>query len=292
MGPTMNQPGITSSKSLSASPQWFYAGAGVSELNHAAGDQPVYRFSFASYGTPNWPAAYFSADGGFYTGAHLTVCNVNSTSTAQGASYVGDQVIYYPPLCWNRELANHGNHPASSTPGYTPIGTYMSGFQNDVNGPTILSAQYGTNGGTNPQGAMFLGCATDASNIYAKFAMAHDWPAGNGSTNNHWFYIGNVNLTTVCLDQARGPGISATNLDDAFDIALGRSAAQVMALKGNGANGAAIEFREYNNATPTTDAAAPSDGRCVLYCRDNGAGKEQLCVRFNTGAVQVLATEP
>jgi hypothetical protein len=26
--------------------------------------------------------------------------------------------------------------------------------------------------------------------------------------------------------------------------------------------------------------------------RDNGAGKEQIVVRFATGAVQVLATEP
>lgn len=30
----------------------------------------------------------------------------------------------------------------------------------------------------------------------------------------------------------------------------------------------------------------------LIYCRDNGAGKEQLIARFNTGAVQVLATEP
>lgn len=28
-----------------------------------------------------------------------------------------------------------------------------------------------------------------------------------------------------------------------------------------------------------------------LYCKDNGAGKTQLCVRFNTGAAIVLATE-
>lgn len=37
-------------------------------------------------------------------------------------------------------------------------------------------------------------------------------------------------------------------------------------------------------------AAAANGGR--LYVRDNGAGKTQLCVRFATGAVQVIATEP
>jgi hypothetical protein len=41
----------------------------------------------------------------------------------------------------------------------------------------------------------------------------------------------------------------------------------------------------------TTDPAALGDtGR--VYCKDNGAGKTQLCVRFATGAVQVIATEP
>lgn len=42
----------------------------------------------------------------------------------------------------------------------------------------------------------------------------------------------------------------------------------------------------------TTDAAAGAVNRGRLYVRDNGSGKTQLCVRFNTGAVQVIATEP
>lgn len=42
----------------------------------------------------------------------------------------------------------------------------------------------------------------------------------------------------------------------------------------------------------TTDAAAGAADTGRLYVRDNGAGKTQLCVRFNTGAVQVIATQP
>jgi hypothetical protein len=42
----------------------------------------------------------------------------------------------------------------------------------------------------------------------------------------------------------------------------------------------------------TSDPSAPSANRGILFARDNGAGKTQLCVRFNTGAVQVIATEP
>lgn len=38
--------------------------------------------------------------------------------------------------------------------------------------------------------------------------------------------------------------------------------------------------------------SAPGVNKGRLFVRDNGAGKSQLCVRFNTGAVQVIATEP
>ncbi len=41
-----------------------------------------------------------------------------------------------------------------------------------------------------------------------------------------------------------------------------------------------------------SDPAAPSSNQAKVYLRDNGSGKTQLCVRFATGAVQVLATEP
>ena len=38
--------------------------------------------------------------------------------------------------------------------------------------------------------------------------------------------------------------------------------------------------------------AAPAPNRARLFVKDNGAGKTQLCVRFHTGAVKVLVTEP
>lgn len=44
--------------------------------------------------------------------------------------------------------------------------------------------------------------------------------------------------------------------------------------------------------TEISDPAAPSANTGVLYFRDNGSGKTQLCVRFPTGAVQVVATQP
>lgn len=41
-----------------------------------------------------------------------------------------------------------------------------------------------------------------------------------------------------------------------------------------------------------SDPAAPAANKAAVYVRDNGSGKTQLVVRFPTGAVQVVATEP
>jgi hypothetical protein len=40
------------------------------------------------------------------------------------------------------------------------------------------------------------------------------------------------------------------------------------------------------------EPGAPGGNRALIFSRDNGAGKTQLCVKFPTGAVQVLATQP
>lgn len=44
--------------------------------------------------------------------------------------------------------------------------------------------------------------------------------------------------------------------------------------------------------TERTDPAAPAANTGILYVRDNGSGKTQLVVRFPTGAIQTIATEP
>lgn len=41
-----------------------------------------------------------------------------------------------------------------------------------------------------------------------------------------------------------------------------------------------------------SDPDAPAANQAKLYIRDNGSGKTQLCARFSSGAVQVLATQP
>lgn len=54
----------------------------------------------------------------------------------------------------------------------------------------------------------------------------------------------------------------------------------------------ALAMNNSLSLTEIADPAAPSADVGRVYVRDNGAGKTQLVVRFPTGAVQVLATEP
>jgi hypothetical protein len=62
-----------------------------------------------------------------------------------------------------------------------------------------------------------------------------------------------------------------------------------------GSNQINIGDRYYHNRmrlVETTDPAAPAADNAIIFVRDNGSGKTQLCVRFPTGAVQVISTEP
>lgn len=77
--------------------------------------------------------------------------------------------------------------------------------------------------------------------------------------------------------------------DNARDTRAAATSLQVLSVDGAGN---AQVFDAYVAFTEITDPSAPSTNNARLYVRDNGAGKTQLVVRFPTGAIQVIATEP
>jgi hypothetical protein len=79
-----------------------------------------------------------------------------------------------------------------------------------------------------------------------------------------------------------GNGVQVSNDFTSAGTLLGA----VLSITGTGGSGFA-QFIEQSS-----DAAVPSADRARVFAKDNGAGKTQLCVRFATGAVQVIATEP
>lgn len=79
---------------------------------------------------------------------------------------------------------------------------------------------------------------------------------------------------------------STTSASGEKDTGLNRASAGVVQVTDGGSGGGALQLAEL----PSDPAALANAGR--LFTRDNGAGKTELCVRFGTGAVQVIATEP
>jgi len=49
---------------------------------------------------------------------------------------------------------------------------------------------------------------------------------------------------------------------------------------------------KFHEMAEITAPTAPGANKGRLFMRDNGSGKTQLCVRFNTGGVLVIATQP
>ena len=60
----------------------------------------------------------------------------------------------------------------------------------------------------------------------------------------------------------------------------------------NGSAALTLSGGGYIHWTERTDPAAPAANDARLYVRDNGAGKTQLVIRFSSGAIQVIATQP
>jgi hypothetical protein len=76
------------------------------------------------------------------------------------------------------------------------------------------------------------------------------------------------------------------------NIAIGTNVETDSPTGSNQINIGGVYFHDRFVFPERADPAAPPAGRAVVFARDNGSGETQLCVRFATGAVQVLATEP
>jgi hypothetical protein len=93
----------------------------------------------------------------------------------------------------------------------------------------------------------------------------------------------------------RGLGVGKvklTNFAETSGLLLDVSTDSLVRLR-NRADGADAGVQpQYVLMEEIADPSAPTANRGILYTRDNGSGKTQLVVRFPTGAIQVIATEP
>jgi hypothetical protein len=53
-----------------------------------------------------------------------------------------------------------------------------------------------------------------------------------------------------------------------------------------------VYMSKYQEMQEVTNPSAPAANKARIFVRDNGSGKTQLCVRFSSGAIQVIKTQP
>lgn len=133
-------------------------------------------------------------------------------------------------------------------------------------------------GNTTLNQTTYLAGITNGASIRSVAASQMDLYAGNSAT---------VRLEGGYCYVRNGFGIAGGSPGTGSDVTIRRTSAGVMCFQDATTGGIAIEGIKL-----AADAAAPAANKGVTYYRDNGSGKMQYCVRFPTGAVQIVATEP
>ena len=98
--------------------------------------------------------------------------------------------------------------------------------------------------------------------------------------------------TFATVDHVAGPLYLAANASDvAHRVRQTADTTDRWSVDANGVERiGATGFVEMSEMA--ADPSAPAANKARYFTRDNGSGKTQACVRFPSGAVQVLATEP
>lgn len=106
--------------------------------------------------------------------------------------------------------------------------------------------------------------------------------ASTGTITNGGLVVKSAGISGVLL-RVHDNGVSAAPYLEARNEVTGALA---------GLSASFTKLTEFIDITEMSTPAAPAANVARLFIRDNGSAKTQLCVRFNTGAVQVLSTEP
>jgi hypothetical protein len=182
------------------------------------------------------------------------------------------------------------------------VGGTNIGFYSDINSATNTYQLYmgGTAASYFGTGANYFGSTTAAvADATARIQL-------NGATSNMIAWNTSGSAAPAFTTRSAGtklvlyPNIGVATVDYAIGIEASNMWFSVQQ------QGAAVGWKFYGGTTLAMyissagffemyEAAAPSAGAANtarLFCRDNGSGKTQICAIFNTGAIQVIATEP
>lgn len=204
--------------------------------------------------------------------------------------------------------AKTGSIVIATASGLKEAGTQAILIGSEVDAPGTRSIAIGYRADANSSSCVAIGAETVAAFGFSTVVGAKATDASNGSAvvigwdaHSSASYdcivgfsadgTGAGQSKTALGTAAQAAGTGAVALGAAANCAHADGVALGFQVETTAANQVCIEDRhiEFNEMT---EPAAPAANGARLYVKDNGAGKSQLCVRFATGAVQVIATEP
>jgi hypothetical protein len=179
--------------------------------------------------------------------------------------------------------------------GESSLGTGVYGSSNSKFGVVGTSPSGGVSGtstnGTGVYGSSGISVGVRAYSNATLAPAAQSWSAGNStgvlgySGDSPPAPLANTGVYGMATqdDTARGVVGETTGGHGVHGIATNGYAGYF--------NGK-VFTNKFHEMAETTTPTAPAANKARLFVRDNGSGKTQLCVRFPTGAVQVIKTEP
>jgi hypothetical protein len=242
----------------------------------------IYAASEYGMGVSSLSSEDVAIRGASYSGTQPAVQGISIGNTTGVLGYCGN--FPFPEPRPNTGVFGYSVRDAASNGviGQSDAGNGVRG--ESVTGIGVLGLATGTSGpgafgvfarSESPEAAA-IG-ARSASNMTGVLAMSGlgTLPAPKAKTGVYGYAAQDTNSRGVWGHSPAGRGIQGTSTTGYAGYFSGKVFTDRF-----------VEFSEI--ATPPT---AGTD-RARLFARDNGSGKTQLCVRFQSGAVRVLATEP
>ena len=160
----------------------------------------------------------------------------------------------------------------------------------------ISASGYGVFG-ESPTGTAVIGSSTSNVGVYGITSSAGAATVGRSDGNGTGVLGASAGGGPAPAAKTK-TGVYGYAAQDIFSSGVTGESPAGVGLRGRTTTGYAgyFEGRVYTNAFyelgEVATPAAPITNRARLFVRDNGSGKTQLCVRFHTGSVRVISTEP
>jgi hypothetical protein len=182
--------------------------------------------------------------------------------------------------------------------GVSSSGTGVTGSSSSFYGVQAVSITGGGLGAFTNSGTGVYGASQSHIGVWA-FSEATGQPASLGWSYGNRTGVQGYSGTAGSAPTAKAKtGVYGSASQDATSKGVWGKSAAGHGLHGESSSGWAGYFdgrvlvNRYVELKEIGTPSAPGSNYAKLFIRDNGSGKTQLCVRFHTGAVKVLATQP